>query len=286
MEHSTSQPEGAPIKLFWWNRKANFGDDLSRDVVSYVSGRDVIWAKPVRAELFAVGSIMKMASRGSLGRSSTVKPAIWGSGCMAPMDAGFMKAVRSPMIVRGPITAALLSLEDVEFGDPGLLARHVYGMSANQDDTVGIVPHHSEVDDVAVKTLVASDPRFLLIDTRRPAKTVCAEIASCAQVFSSSLHGLIVADSFGVSNHWFVLNQIHQSPSLKFYDYATGIQRALPRPLAIDDVAAKAKHEPPASLSYQDGITKSQEKLVECFPDITYETEHENAGNQEPARTA
>ncbi len=286
MEHATPRPEVTPVKLFWWNRKANFGDDLSRDVVSHVSGRDVVWAKPVRAQLFAIGSIMKIASRGSLGRRSDIKPAVWGSGCMSPMEAGFLKAVQAPKIVRGPITAALLGLEDVEFGDPGLLARQVYGMSVKQNDTIGIIPHHSEVDDIAIKTLVASDPSFLLIDPRRPAKSVCADIASCAQVFSSSLHGLIVADSFGVSNHWFVLNQIHQSPSLKFYDYATGIERALPRPLALEDVAEKAKYEPPASLYYQDGIIKSQEKLLESFPEITYEMEHENAGNQEPARTA
>lgn len=255
----------------------NFGDDLSRDVVAHVSGRDVVWAKPVQAELFAVGSIMAFVSRGALGRGSPVKPVIWGSGCMAPLSTKFLNAIEPPKVVRGPITASLLDLRNVAFGDPGILAKYIYGKASDRQDVVGIIPHHSEVDDPAIAALIASDPKFRLIDTRRPAREVCADIATCAKVFSSSLHGLIVADSFCVTNHWFALNDIHRKPGLKFYDYATGIERALAPPLEVGDIAKHAKNEPPGSLAYQSGIEKSQTNLVERFSTNIQETELDHA---------
>ncbi|WP_217354547.1 polysaccharide pyruvyl transferase family protein [Ruegeria atlantica] len=237
----------------------------------------MVWAKPVRAELFAIGSIMSFVSRGALGRGSPVKPFVWGSGCIEPLATDFVKSVRSPKTVRGPITASLLDLRNVTFGDPGVLASRVHPRTEAQDDIIGIVPHHSEVEDPKIVALVASDPRFKLIDTRRPADVVCAEIAVCAQIFSSSLHGLIVADSYGVANHWFKLNKIHKKPGLKFYDYATGIERALPPPLNVGEIAKLAKNEPPGSLAYQNGIEQSQLNLLESFSTITQETELHHA---------
>ncbi|WP_170463630.1 polysaccharide pyruvyl transferase family protein [Ruegeria arenilitoris] len=273
MEQSVPQKEADPIKLFWWNKRPNFGDDLSHGVVAHVSGRPVVWAKPVRADLFAIGSIMSFVSRGALGRGSPVKPFVWGSGCLEPLAPDFVGSVQTPKTVRGPITAALLNLRDVNFGDPGILASRVYPRTEAQDDVIGIVPHHSEVEDPNIVALVVSDPRFRLIDTRRPADVVCAEIAGCARIFSSSLHGLIVADSYGVANHWFTLNEIHRKPGLKFYDYATGIERALPSPLSVGEIAKLATNEPPGSLAYQNGIEQSQSNLLESFSTIPQETE-------------
>lgn len=277
MEQSVAHPDKQPVKLYWWASRPNFGDDLSRDVVSFMAGRDVVWTKPVRADLFAIGSIMSLARKGALGRGSSHKPMIWGSGCLEPLAADFVETLQPPKTVRGPITASLLNLRGVTYGDPGILAAKVHARSEPQQDIIGIVPHHTEVDDPAIQNLVGSDPRFRLIDTRRPAKVVCDEIAACCVVFSSSLHGLIVAVSYGVANHWFAHKEIHTKPGLKFYDYATGIERALPMPLGVDDTAQKAKQEPPATLTYQDGIERSQSNLLESFSTNSQETELHHA---------
>ncbi len=47
------------IKVFYWKGK-NFGDALSRDVVAHVSGREAVWAPPLQADLFAVGSVVSL----------------------------------------------------------------------------------------------------------------------------------------------------------------------------------------------------------------------------------
>lgn len=53
-----------PLKLHWWAGKPNFGDALSRAVVARMAGREVAWARPDQAELFAIGSIMHVVRRG------------------------------------------------------------------------------------------------------------------------------------------------------------------------------------------------------------------------------
>ncbi len=277
MDQTVEQSGALPVGLFWWNRAMNFGDDLARDVVSCVSGRPVTWARPVKAQLFAVGSIMSLVRRGALRRGSKVKPFLWGCGCMGPMQADFIHAVEPVKIVRGPITASFLGLQDVAFGDPGLLANQAHPRHTEQQDIIGLVPHHSEVDDPAIRSLVESDAKLRLIDSRRPAKVVCTEIADCAKIYSSSLHGLVVADSYSVPNYWFVNNNIHRSSTLKFYDYAAGIERAMHRPLGLENIAEHAARTPEANLAYQDGIDECRASLVESFPAIETETERQDA---------
>lgn len=111
--------------------------------------------------------------------------------------------------MRGPVTAALLQIETDRFGDPGLLVDRVLPPTQPRTDRIGIVPHHSLADSAALKALVADHPRLTLIDPRADATEVCAQIAACAHVFASSLHGLIVADAYGVANTWVAPRSSH-----------------------------------------------------------------------------
>ena len=62
------------------------------------------------------------------------------------------------------------------------------------------------------------------------------KIASCGHVISSSLHGLIVADAYGVPNSWMVNSHIHTGAAFKFHDYALAIRRLLNEPIRLQDV--------------------------------------------------
>lgn len=256
----------APLKLYWWKDQPNFGDDLSRDVVRAVSGREVVWASGDDVELVAVGSVLQgLRNRYKDGAPEGRKPRVWGSGLMFPVPNDFVKHVRFH-IVRGPITATLLGLDHDRFGDPGILAREVYGDQGPRGDVIGVVPHLNHADDPLVAEVVASDPRFRLIDPRRPAADVVGEIACCAHVVSSSLHGLVVADAYGIPNTWLDPAGIHAMAALKFYDYAAGIERPLAPPMALGDLPARAANLPTAPLGYGDGIAASQEALRAQFP--------------------
>lgn len=107
----------------------------------------------------------------------------------------------------------------------------------------------------------ASDPAFMLIDPRDAPEVVCHQIASCARILSSSLHGLIMADAYGVPNRWIAPGK---QGWMKYHDYAASIGRTdMSFPLTTDEVPEATFK----NIEYQDGIDAARDALLETFPD-------------------
>ncbi len=251
------------IGLHWWKAVPNFGDAISAMVVAHVSGRPVTHAGAGKADLFAIGSIIQVARRAHQQvRADGVKPWIWGSGMLAPVNRDFLPHVQIAA-VRGPVSAALLQIETDSFGDPGLLISEVVTDVPERSDRIGIVPHHTLVEDATLAGLLADDPRYLLIDPRGDAAEVCRQIASCGHVFASSLHGLIVADAYGVPNTWVApTGQGH----LKYHDYAASVGRSLIAPIAVGDIAGFDRTSAQPPQAYAQGIARACAVLKATFP--------------------
>ncbi len=251
-----------PIRLYYWPAP-NFGDALSHLVVSHVSGRAVENVRPKQAELFALGSLMHVISRHWTDHSIGDGPLLWGTGLLNPFyRKDFLANVRVRLL-RGPISAAFLRLKMTEFGDPGLLADEALGPVAERLDRVAIVPHHSQMEDPRFVEMVEADSALHLIDVRLDPETVCHAIASSAHVFSASLHGLIVADAYGVANTWM---DPDAQGRLKYHDYAASIGRDMIAPIEIGDVGRAARAVRDGPLPYAEGIARCRESLHRHFP--------------------
>ena len=213
--------------------------------------------------MFAIGSMLQVVRRNFQEPRSGQGPVIWGTGLLhAVSGTGFLDHIEVAL-VRGPVTAALLGLERDSFGDPGLLVNEAIPFAGQRTDRIGIVPHHSLMDDPALAQLVASDPAYDLIDPRGEPAEVCHRIAACAHVFASSLHGLIVADAYGVPNTW--LDPKGQS-RLKYHDYAASVGRGDMRwPVTLAEVPAAPK--PDAAPGYAEAIADCRAALHSTFPD-------------------
>lgn len=222
-----------PIKLFWWKDKPNFGDGISRHVVAFVSGRDVVWAEPEDCDLFAVGSLMKWVRRSAgPARKAEGKPWLWGTGCIGPIRGDFLHHVRVAS-VRGPLTAEMLRLGPVPEGDAAiLLPKIVEPVPAAQRAGIGIVAHHSKLDAYRGADRLSGRDVQLIDVTQDDPLEVVRQIARCRTIYSSSLHGLIVADAFHIENHWLDPHDNHAFSRFKFYDYAASVGRGLSQPLA------------------------------------------------------
>ncbi len=48
-----------PLRLFWYKKEQNFGDAISRTIVSHVSGRDVTRSRHHAREMCPVGLLLK-----------------------------------------------------------------------------------------------------------------------------------------------------------------------------------------------------------------------------------
>lgn len=258
----------SPIRLYYWNKTPNFGDVISPMIVAHVAGRPVEHAVPEQAELFALGSILRNVSRlfrmGVLGEGKP-RPAVWGSGAMKPVGRGFLPHV-DLCAVRGPKTMAALQVDPVPFGDPGLLIKETLGEDIAQTEAIGVIPHVSQLEK-SWDELTGQIPGAVLIDVREDAAEVVRQIARCRHVFSSSLHGLIVADAYGVPNTWMDPAGIHAEPEFKFSDYAASIGRDIGQPCAPGDVPGLAAAlGDPAPLPYAAGIEALKPGLVAAFP--------------------
>lgn len=252
----------APLRLHWWRAVPNFGDAINPLVVGHVAGREVAHTGPKKAELFAIGSMLQVVRRNFREPREGARLTVWGTGLLHPVNSlDFLENI-DVALVRGPITAALLGLETDEFGDAGLLVNEVIQTKEERADKIGILPHHSIADDEELAALAASDPAYTLIDPRGAAEDVCRKIASCAHVFASSLHGLIVADAYGVANTW--MDPRGQS-RLKYHDYAASVGRSDMRaPISIDAVSKAPK--PNGALSYAPFIDACRAALHASFP--------------------
>jgi pyruvyltransferase len=259
----------APLRLFWYKKEQNFGDAISRTIVSHVSGRDVTWSGHHACEMYALGSLMKMIKNNQLDpREKGGKPFIWGTGAMSGLvDLEFLKNVRVALL-RGPITAALLQRDDRVFGDTGLLIADALGDRPAREDVVGLVPHMHFADDPRFTKIADENPRIRLIDVRDPdAHKVVAQIAGCSHIISQSLHGLVTADAYGIPNTWLDPLGIHGGAMLKFYDYAAGIGRAIGNPIEASDIERIAAKAPVDVLPYADSVAACKDALYASFPD-------------------
>lgn len=221
----------------------NFGDELSPLVLAHVTGRKVEYADPRSCNVIAIGSLLDKFSLYRLSQSLQYqrwwpsKLQVWGSGFMLPQT----KMKRKGLIVhavRGPLSQKNLPHkfhnQEMPFGDPGIFANELLTETPEKKWKVGILPHYVDRDNPNLLTLLKANSDFRLINIWAHPKKVLTEIASCESLFSSSLHGLIAADSLGVPNRWLKLSQKVGGGDFKFRDYCAGIDKPPPLPLELD----------------------------------------------------
>jgi pyruvyltransferase len=206
----------ADLRLFWWRpadgTPPNFGDELCPDLVALVSGRPVVYADPSDCQLVALGSVMEHAFRAK--RSEPVP--IWGTGFIRE-DSPTMPDRVIPHAIRGPLSASRVDGSPA-LGDPGLLARYLIGYTVKRFH-VGLVPHYTDMELPIARSFGDLVPDSTIISPLQEPREVISQIAACDVVLSSSLHGLIVADSLGVPNVWVELSDNVAGAGYKFRDY-------------------------------------------------------------------
>ncbi len=265
----SGQQAEPPINLFWWNQKKNFGDVLSKLVVSHVSGRSVQWSSTADCDMIAAGSIVNQL-RAPYKNEVSRRPVVWGSGLMGPVRLDFVSNVEFHA-VRGPATMALLNLKSLPHGDPGLLLAELATDDVLQGDDIGIVPHWTDFRSEETRPLILELKQrqgVKIIDPRSDDPlAVARQIRACRHIFSASLHGLIIADSHNVPNTWVASRDIHKFSQFKFLDYFLSVGRPWSPPITYDQIPAEeASKRSLERIAYKTGVDDCKEALVEAFP--------------------
>lgn len=210
------------IKAYWWTELPNFGDALSPLLLERFADIKVEWAPISKAEIASIGSIIEHV------------PPLWdgvivGSGRL--LESSLIHVVS----MHGKVSAKILSLRgpltsrgipgQYTHGDPGILADELVGPQKKKYD-LGILPHWQDTELVArFQKLIPAAHSIKVIDPAHDALTVVREIGSCRRLVTSSLHGMIVADAFGMPRRVEACaKMMRDGGDFKFRDYSASIK--------------------------------------------------------------
>lgn len=199
----------------YWQQENNIGDKLTPFILKRMFNVDSEFSEE-RGKLLAIGSILSHAEEGDY---------IWGSGLISPKHLPKSRNLNI-LALRGPLTKEYLVKYGVKidnsvvYGDPALLLPMVYAPKRLEKVKEGIVPHYTDLDWAkdSFKDRVATG-EVRVIDPRLPIEQFVDELVSCEMIFSSSLHGLIIADAYNIPNRRVIFGNKLIGGDFKFNDY-------------------------------------------------------------------
>lgn len=266
------------VNIYRWSKASlphgNFGDELSIPLLERLFGIEAVPVPTERAELLAVGSILAhhydrvAARRESISNEpETADPLyVWGTGLVQTDKPALWPKRLVVSAVRGAVTGDHLDAPDAVLGDPGILSNHLLDHAPPKQAKAALVPHYSDADRVDALDLPAG---WKMIDPRWPVMEVVQAIAGSEIVVSSSLHGLIVADAFGIPCVWAAsLTPLWgPTPHLKFQDYETGRRRAFGTPVSYEHALSLTPERlsDKATMPGRD-VRQWQDELIAAFP--------------------
>lgn len=241
----------------------NFGDDLNHDLVGLISGKTVIpytfstvSRLKRRVNYLCIGSVISQ-----LTNEQTV---IWGSGVLSP-ELPLKNKPLKVLAVRGPLSRDYLIKNGVDcpeiYGDPAILLSNYYQpVSYKKKYKIGIIPHYTDKNNPLLDIYKEeSDVYIFDVQNYGNYKRFVDTLCSCECIISSSLHGLIVSDSYRIPNIWVEFSSGILGGHYKFMDYLLSVKRpfdhfpfALKTFMPIDDLRSLADDWQPPKVDVRE----------------------------------
>jgi pyruvyltransferase len=253
-----------PIRFY--SRVFNVGDQLNTELLSLISKKQTVEVtSPLTPHVLAIGSIVHLAGRGSY---------LWGCGMIdkdlpLPWRRISQSRIRA---LRGRLTQDQFIRKGYNFkhlplGDPAVLVSKYYTAKADGNTyKVGLIPHYSHYQTISAQ--LGSHDSIKLIDVRSTPQQFIEDLTSCSFILSSSLHGLIFADTFEIPNKWIKLNQSLFGGDFKFHDYYTTTDCSDEKP-EYHDPSIRSIDNFCKSLVRETSVKRfilSKESLLDSFP--------------------
>lgn len=248
-------------KVYGWSRKDNIpnvGDELARKIVREIllfnDINETDFLKKIKNQkLMSIGSVMHFAK---------TQDVIWGTGVNGKVDINLHKFGQLDVrAVRGPKTRNFLMERNIEvpeiYGDPALLSSMFFPKAAFTNLETRkpflVIPHMSEINTYRKKFSEDS----ICSPLQYPFDFI-KKILSAEKIYSSSLHGIILAETYGIPVVW--MRSDNGEDDFKYYDYYEGTGR----------------HSPPKEFSFEGfkclefseilDLEKIQINLLKSFP--------------------
>lgn len=224
-----------------WGRwkKQNWGDDMNVYLIEALLHKKVTcYNTSVLSWLFCkvnyslIGSVLQGVNKNTI---------VWGSGLISDREIPKCRP-KKILAVRGPLSRKVLIEKGFDcpaiYGDPILLLPHYYVPKVEKKYEIGIVPHIYDEFEPIIQDYLREHPKCHLISMAHYDnwKDVIDDICSCKMILSSSLHGIIVSDAYGVPNVWVEFSSKGYGNGFKFRDYFASVKKIVEKPIEIYEV--------------------------------------------------
>ena len=208
------------IIFYYYHFNDNFGDLITPYFLKkFCNNKDYDYDfnnNSVSPKIISCGSIMRLCNK---------KTIVYGSGIRnidQDIKPGIIKIVRGPLTRKRLIDIGCYNCPPV-YGDPGLLLPLYYKPSIEKKYKLGIIPHNIHYEKIKQQKF---NDNILVIDLlNKNIEIVIDQLLSCEKTISSSLHGLIVSDAYGIPNKWIKFDNKITGDDTKFYDYFLSVNR-------------------------------------------------------------
>lgn len=200
------------VRAWWFSKIKNVGDLTGPYLIGKLTGKKVIKdIIGVKKHYLATGSILDQATSQSL---------IWGAGAIGSGRICMDLSMRNVFLLRGKLSLDELNHIckcnlSVPLADPAMLVSEYFWPKVSKQWNVGVVPHYSEYE---WASRFFKSEGIKIIDVRQDVEDFVREILSCEYILSSSLHGLILSDTYEIPNLWVKFSR-RDNDSFKFLDY-------------------------------------------------------------------
>lgn len=210
------------ILLKYYDFENNWGDSVNPYLVEKITGKKIVSSNSVynflqKEEILGIGSIIN---------GDISNYVIWGSGIISKEVRLFNKP-KEVLALRG-----LKSLEKIRevgsdcnvFGDPVLLFPEIFPNTIQKKYKYGIIPHFKDKDKLGIQKIEAlQNAEIKIIDIQKGIEEFVIDVLSCENILSSSLHGLILAEAYGIPTCRLVFSDNLIGGDFKFCDYYSGV---------------------------------------------------------------
>lgn len=264
----------------------NFGDELGPAMILKLLEREFncsakkipvlnlakIKPRPNEVCLFSLGSIFHMV-RGI--------DHVWGTGINPTWSKTLIRQANTTFYsLRGPKSEAMVRAHlnittPMGHGDPGFLVPFLYPeyaipeketnrIETNRSQRFCFIPHYH---DRANSDLQLLKSKLTIISVSKSWRAVVKEITNCDYVASTSLHGFILADAFGIPSRWFQFAGSRTSVtegSFKYQDYYESVNRMNQMPLQdLQKVLEPSAYDSPLMLADRRAFA---DRTIASFP--------------------
>lgn len=207
------------VDLYNWSPgdgRVNFGDHLAEIVTRQLlalNGLSLDQEVQKSARILAIGSILQYSTDGDH---------IWGTGWNGKVPEVMFKSKRLNVhAVRGPLTREFLRKRGFDvpevYGDPALLMPHLFAnrfVPTHKHDYVFVPNLHD------LSVLPTNTPN--VVSPLHGWNRVIEKILEAKLVLASSLHGLIIAEAYGIPARYVRLSQTEDLFKYKDYYFGSG----------------------------------------------------------------